>query len=100
MHIDHFIPCAKFDLNDPEQQRECFNWMNLRIIPASKNLSKNAKLPTMAEYINHINMCYDFITTNGSLLFVGVEEISQHGEAHRTLRLLYNTARRFFDMCY
>jgi len=56
MHIDHFIPCAKFDLSDPEQQKECLSYMNLRIIPASENLSKNAKLPTKSEYINHINM--------------------------------------------
>jgi len=24
-HIDHFIPCAKFDFSDPERQRECFS---------------------------------------------------------------------------
>jgi len=88
MHIDNCIPCAKFDLSDPEQQRECFYWMNLRIMPASENISKNAKLPTKAEYINHINMC---------LLFVGTNQMSQHEQA---FQLLHNTACRFFDMCY
>jgi len=28
-HIDHIIPCDKFDLSDPKQQEECFNYKNL-----------------------------------------------------------------------
>ena len=28
--IDHIRPCASFDLTNPEQQRECFHWSNLR----------------------------------------------------------------------
>jgi len=90
MHIDHFIPCAKFDLSNPEQQRECFNWINLRIMPASENISKNAKLPTKAEYIDHVNC----------LLFVGVGEMSKHNKHDEAFKLLHNTACRFFDMYY
>jgi len=59
-HIDHFTPCARFDLSDPEQQRECFNWANLRIMPPSENISKNAKLPSKAEYRKHIKICLLF----------------------------------------
>jgi len=88
MHIDHFIPCAKFDLEDPAQQRECFNWMNLRTIPASKNLSKNVNLPTKAEYIDHINMCHDFVTENAGLVSDG-----------KALHLMYNTGYRFWNQC-
>ena len=29
-HIDHIIPCAKFDLTDGRQQRLCFHYLNLR----------------------------------------------------------------------
>jgi transposase-like protein len=29
-HIDHVMPCSSFDLTDPEQQKECFQWSNLR----------------------------------------------------------------------
>lgn len=44
-HIDHIIPCASFDLNNPEQQKICFNYKNLQPLWAKDNLSKSAKLP-------------------------------------------------------
>jgi len=28
--VDHIKACAKFDLTDPAQQRECFHWSNLQ----------------------------------------------------------------------
>ena len=39
-HIDHIRPCASFDLSDPEQQKECFNYKNLQPLWAEDNLSK------------------------------------------------------------
>jgi len=44
IHIDHIKPCAKFDLKDPEQQKECFSWQNLQPLWWYDNLSKGAKL--------------------------------------------------------
>lgn len=44
-HIDHIMPCASFDLLDPEQQRECFHYTNLQPLWASDNLRKHDKLP-------------------------------------------------------
>jgi hypothetical protein len=29
-HIDHIMPCAKFNLADPEEQRRCFYYTNLQ----------------------------------------------------------------------
>lgn len=43
-HIDHIIPCASFDLSDPEQQRACFNFSNLQPLWASENLEKGDKV--------------------------------------------------------
>lgn len=40
-HIDHIKPCASFDLTDPEQQRECFNYTNLQPLWAFDNRSKS-----------------------------------------------------------
>ncbi len=42
-HIDHIKPCSLFDLTDPEQQKECFNYKNLQPLWAEENLSKGAK---------------------------------------------------------
>lgn len=39
-HIDHIIPCYKFDLKDPEQQKICFNYKNQRPLWAKDNLSR------------------------------------------------------------
>ena len=43
-HIDHIIPCASFDLTDPEQQKKCFNYKNLQPLWWHENLSKGAKI--------------------------------------------------------
>ena len=43
-HVDHIIPCASFDLTDPEQQRRCFHYTNLQPLWAVDNHRKGAKL--------------------------------------------------------
>lgn len=43
-HVDHRIPCAEFDLSDPEQQRVCFHYTNLQPMFWRDNLKKNRKL--------------------------------------------------------
>lgn len=42
-HVDHKRPCAKFDLTDPAQQRECFHYTNLQPLWALDNLRKGAR---------------------------------------------------------
>jgi hypothetical protein len=39
-HLDHIIPCSKFDLNDEYQQRICFHWTNLQPLWAADNIRK------------------------------------------------------------
>lgn len=43
-HIDHIIPCSAYDLTNIEEQKKCFNFMNLRPCNAKENLEKNDKL--------------------------------------------------------
>ena len=42
-HVDHIRPCASFDLTDPKQQKECFNYKNLQPLWAIDNMKKGAK---------------------------------------------------------
>ena len=43
-HIDHIIPCAQFNLSDPEQQKICFHYTNLQPMWGEDNLKKGARL--------------------------------------------------------
>jgi hypothetical protein len=48
-HIDHVKPCAAFDLTDPEQQKECFNYTNLQPLWAVDNLKKGKTWETSSQ---------------------------------------------------
>lgn len=43
IHIDHIVPCASFDLSDPEQQKICFHYTNLQPLWAKDNLVKGKR---------------------------------------------------------
>jgi len=43
-HIDHIIPCCKFNLSIPEEQKKCFNYKNLQPLWATENLRKGREL--------------------------------------------------------
>ena len=40
-HIDHIRPCCDFDLTNPDQQKECFNYKNCRPLWWDDNLKKS-----------------------------------------------------------
>ena len=44
LHIDHIIPSSLFDHANEEEIKKCWNWRNLRYLPAEKNISKKDKL--------------------------------------------------------
>ncbi len=43
-HIDHIIPCFGFNLNDSEEQKQCFHYTNLQPLWAHENHSKKNKI--------------------------------------------------------
>ena len=42
-HVDHIIPCSKFDLTIIEEQKKCFNFSNLQPLWALENILKSNK---------------------------------------------------------
>lgn len=43
-HLDHIIPCARFDLSKPEEQLKCFHYKNLQPLWRKENQSKGDKI--------------------------------------------------------
>lgn len=43
-HIDHVVPCSKFDLSKEEDKIKCFSWKNLRPCWAKENIIKGNKI--------------------------------------------------------
>jgi len=62
-HIDHVIPCAKFDLKNIEEQKKCFNWTNLQPMFSSENMSKKDNIILKDIFAHEIKL-YSFIIKN------------------------------------
>lgn len=62
-HIDHVIPCNKFNILDEIEQLQCFNWSNLQPLLASKNLRKKDKI-NIDEIIHHENKVNNYVNIN------------------------------------
>jgi hypothetical protein len=70
--IDHILPCASFDLTDPEQQKKCFHYTNLQPLEAKENIRKGAKIPielTKNENEDEDNIDYVEFTVTEIILF-------------------------------
>ena len=53
-HIDHIRPCASFDLTNPEQQKECFHYSNLRPLWSNNNYFKSSKFEGKKHYYKKV----------------------------------------------
>lgn len=56
-HIDHVKPCSSFDLSDPVQQLECFNYSNLQPLWWWENITKagiNRKTKILSQLLFHV----------------------------------------------
>jgi hypothetical protein len=43
-HVDHVIPCAKFDLTNADQLKQCFHYTNLQPLWCNENWKKGSKV--------------------------------------------------------
>jgi hypothetical protein len=43
-HIDHVVPCSRFDFTEVMEQKKCFNYKNLQPLWWRENLMKGAKI--------------------------------------------------------
>lgn len=62
-HIDHVIPCSKFDLENEDEIKNCFVWYNLQPLEGNLNLSKNNNMNEQ-EFNNHYKKLKQFATEN------------------------------------
>ena len=52
--VDHIRPCDSFDLSDPEQQQQCFNFRNLQPLWFLDNVRKGAKYSGNSSLPGHV----------------------------------------------
>lgn len=62
-HVDHVIPCAKFNFENENEIKACFSWYNLQPLEASKNMSKHDKINEQ-QIQTHYDKVKTFITEN------------------------------------
>ena len=48
IEVDHIVPCASFNLENEEEQRQCFHYTNLQPLFPPENWSKGAKITPRA----------------------------------------------------
>lgn len=59
-HVDHTVPCAKFNLTIESEQRKCFHWSNMKPMYARENISKNCNA-TEKELKKHEDKLVEFL---------------------------------------
>lgn len=76
IHIDHIIPCALYNLEDPEEQKCCFSYLNLQPMWARDNIIKGSKL-TKEDYEKHrLRLCKP-IRERLDYMFIDADEIEE-----------------------
>lgn len=53
-HIDHVIPCSKFDLTQEEDQKRCFHWSNMQPLKIIDNLIKSNNINLTEQHLHEI----------------------------------------------
>ncbi len=59
-HVDHIIPCARFNLESVEEQIKCCHWTNLRPLECKINMSRQDKV-SVDELVQHKSIIDRFL---------------------------------------
>lgn len=59
--IDHFLPVISYNLEQSDEQRECFHWTNIQPLWKISNLEKGCSIPTDEEQEQKIKLIEQFL---------------------------------------
>ena len=66
-HLDHVLPCSKFNFENEDDISKCFIWYNLQPLEGTLNMSKNNNINEQ-EFMNHYEKIKKFTTENNIIL--------------------------------
>jgi len=66
-HVDHVIPCSKFDMKDETDITNCFRWTNLQPLEAKLNMSKHDNI-IKEEVTEHYLKVKKFATLHNTIV--------------------------------
>jgi len=62
-HLDHVLPCSKFNFECEDDIYKCFIWYNLQPLEGTLNMSKHNNINEQ-EFLNHFEKIKKFATEN------------------------------------
>lgn len=62
-HLDHVLPCSKFNFENEDDISKCFIWYNIQPLEGILNMSKHNNINEQ-EFMNHYNKIIKFATEN------------------------------------
>jgi hypothetical protein len=84
LDTDHIIPCAEYDLTDPDHQRACFHYINLQFLTKTDNMKKSDKVPEGFNFKSTLKNKLDLIARieKDKLTYQQVLEMQKAGQLY------------------
>ena len=81
---DHIIPCAEYDLENPDEQRACFHFINLQFLTPVDNMKKSDKVPVGFDFESTLKKQLDLIARieKEKLTYQQVLEMQKTGQLY------------------
>jgi hypothetical protein len=81
---DHIIPCAEYDLTNPDEQRACFHYTNLQFLTPVDNSKKSDRVPIGFNFKSTLKKQLDLIARieKDKLTYQQVLEMQRTGKLY------------------